>query len=68
LVDLAAKGTAVLMISQDLDELFAVSGRIAVMCEGRLSKARRATETTVEQIGLLMGGMQDGSVHKENAA
>lgn len=57
LMDLAAKGTAVLVISQDLDELFAVSDRIAVMSEGRLSDSTPASETTVEQIGLLMGGL-----------
>jgi general nucleoside transport system ATP-binding protein len=63
LMDLATKGTAVLVISQDLDELFAVSDRIAVMCEGRLSESAPASETTVEQIGLLMGGL-----HAEQAA
>lgn len=57
LMDLAAKGTAVLVISQDLDELFAVSDRIAVMSEGHLSESTPASETTVEQIGLLMGGL-----------
>lgn len=59
LMDLAAQGTAVLVISQDLDELFAVSDRIAVMSEGRLSESRPASETTVEQIGLLMGGLHE---------
>jgi ABC-type uncharacterized transport system ATPase subunit len=67
LVDLAVKGTAVLLISQDLDELFAVSDRIMVMCEGRLSKAQLATETTLEQIGLLMGGSPNGHSHAEHA-
>ncbi len=61
LMDLAAKGTAVLVISQDLDELFAVSDRISVICEGRLSLSTPASETTVEQIGLLMGG-SDGRI------
>ena len=67
LVDLAVKGTAVLLISQDLDELFAVSDRIMVMCEGRLSKAQLATETTLEQIGLLMGGSPNGCADAEQA-
>ena len=39
IVDLAAQGTAVLVISQDLDELFEVADRIAVMASGRLSAA-----------------------------
>jgi len=68
LLDLAANGTAVLVISQDLDELFAVSDRISVMCEGCLSEATPASETTVEQIGLLMGGHQHAGENMEKAA
>ena len=56
LIDLAAKGTAVLVVSQDLDELFAISNRIAVIAEGRLSTSRPLSELTIEEIGLLMGG------------
>ena len=43
LIDLAARGAAVLVISQDLDELFEIADRIAVMFHGRLSEplARR---------------------------
>ncbi len=56
LIDLADKGAAVLVVSQDLDELFAISNRIAVIAEGRLSVARDIQEITIEEIGLLMGG------------
>jgi simple sugar transport system ATP-binding protein len=56
LLDLAAAGTAVLVISQDLDEIFAICDRIAVISQGRLSEARGIREVTVEEIGLLMGG------------
>jgi general nucleoside transport system ATP-binding protein len=59
LLDLARSGTAVLVISQDLDELFVLCDRIAVLFHGRLSAARPAAGTTVEQIGLLMGGLFD---------
>ena len=59
LVDLAARGAAVLLISQDLDELFEICDRIAVMAEGRLSEASDARNVTREEIGLLMTG--DGS-------
>ena len=59
LIDLTARGAAVLVISQDLDELMEVSNRIAVMSEGRLSEPRPAAEVTVEEIGLLMGGSHD---------
>ncbi|MGL4488529.1 MAG: ABC transporter ATP-binding protein [Rhizobiaceae bacterium] len=55
-VDLARNGAAVLVISQDLDELFEMSDRIAVMNHGSLSEALPAENVTREQIGLLMGG------------
>jgi simple sugar transport system ATP-binding protein len=57
LVDLAAGGAAVLAISQDLDEVFAISDRIAVMSNGRLSPAVPARDITREAVGLLMGGI-----------
>ncbi|MCF8466376.1 MAG: ABC transporter ATP-binding protein [Sneathiella sp.] len=56
LIDLAEAGGAVLVVSQDLDELFAISGRIAVIADGRLSVSRNLKEITIEEIGLLMGG------------
>ncbi len=61
LIDLARAGSAVLVVSQDLDELFAISDRLAVICGGRLSGARPTSEMTIEQAGLLMGGMFDDS-------
>jgi general nucleoside transport system ATP-binding protein len=56
LIDLAARGSAVLVISQDLDELAEIADRIAVMFHGRLSVPLDATEATRERLGLLMGG------------
>nr|WP_188909116.1 ABC transporter ATP-binding protein [Salinarimonas ramus] len=56
LVDLAAKGAAVLVISQDLDELFEIADRMAVISEGALSPLRPAAEWTREAIGLEMIG------------
>ena len=52
-------GAAVLVVSEDLDELFEICDRIAVISKGRLSAARRVAETTSEEIGLLMGGLPD---------
>ena len=57
LIDLAANGAAVLVISQDLEELFEVSDRISVICEGSLSEFRPVTDITVDEIGLLMAGI-----------
>ncbi len=59
LVDLARAGSAVLVISQDLDEIFEVATEIAVISEGRLSKPYPAGELTLEKIGLLMGGIHE---------
>ncbi len=56
LLDLAARGAAVLVVSQDLDELLTVSDRIAVIANGRLSAARPVAEVTVEEIGRAMAG------------
>lgn len=56
LVDLAKAGSAVLMISQDLDEILEIADRVAVMSHGRLSRARPTGEMSREAIGLLMGG------------
>jgi ABC-type uncharacterized transport system ATPase subunit len=67
LVDLAKAGSAVLVISQDLDEIFEVATEIAVISEGRLSDAYPAQAMTREKIGLLMGGMH-GKTEGEEAA
>lgn len=57
IVDLARSGSAVLIISQDLDEVFELSDRIAVIFDGQLSEAIEASEITREEIGLLMAGV-----------
>jgi general nucleoside transport system ATP-binding protein len=49
-------GAAVVLISEDLDELFALSDRIAVLSQGRLSTAESVEELTIERVGLLMAG------------
>ena len=56
LLDLAANGAAVIVISQDLDELMEISDRFAALNEGRLSPLRPAAGLTVDEIGLMMGG------------
>jgi simple sugar transport system ATP-binding protein len=56
LIDLAGRGAAVLVISQDLDEIEEIADRVAVMFRGNLSAPLRAAEATREALGLLMGG------------
>jgi ABC-type uncharacterized transport system ATPase subunit len=63
IVDLAARGSAVMVISQDLDELLTLCDTIAVINLGRLSAPMKVGEVSIEEIGLLMGG-----VHGDPAA
>jgi len=63
LLDLARKGTALVVISTDLDELFALSDRMAVLYHGHLSAALPLAELTVEKVGLMMGGNLAGEPH-----
>ena len=55
-----SRGAAVVLISEDLDELFAIADRIAVMFHGTLSAAR--SDWTIAQIGLAMAGTHE-AVH-----
>jgi len=59
------EGTAVLLVSPELDEVMSLSDRIAVMYEGEIVDILPAEEATREQIGLLMAGVKEG--RKENA-
>ena len=59
LIDLARSGSAVLVISQDLDEIFEVADRIAVISRGELSEVYLSEELNLEQIGLLMAGAHE---------
>ena len=51
-------GTATLLISEDLDEVRSLSDRIAVMYEGRIMGILERDQATVEQLGLMMAGVQ----------
>ena len=56
LIDLRDNGVAVLVISEELDELFMMCDRIAVIAGGRLSEAVPVAETNFEKVGVLMSG------------
>ncbi|MGY8993230.1 MAG: ATP-binding cassette domain-containing protein, partial [Rhodospirillales bacterium] len=61
LIALARSGSAILLVSEDLDELFAISNRLAVIQSGTLSRSMLTKDTSAECCGLLMGGVT-GSV------
>jgi len=70
IIDLSRSGSAVLVISQDLDEIFEIADRIAVISRGELSEAYPASEISLQQIGLLMAGAHEkkmGAVHGARA-
>jgi simple sugar transport system ATP-binding protein len=56
IIDLRDQGVAVLVLSEEIDELFMMSDRIAVLAKGRLSRAVRVADTSINQIGVWMSG------------
>lgn len=62
LLEQRQKGTAIMLISEDLDEVMALSDRIAVICEGRIMGVVDAATATPEQLGLLMAGVMEEPV------
>jgi len=67
LLDQRAKGTATLLISEDLDEILALSDRIAVIYEGEIVGVVERSEADVEQIGLMMAGVRPGQAAPREA-
>ncbi|TWI61864.1 simple sugar transport system ATP-binding protein [Pseudoduganella lurida] len=72
IIDLRDQGVAVLVISEELDELFMMCDRIAVLAQGRLSRTIPTKEATINQIGVWMSGdfgaahgttIEEGSSH-----
>ena len=57
LLDLRKEGAGILLISEDLDEIFNLADRIAVMYKGQVMGVFAASEVTREEIGLLMAGI-----------
>lgn len=57
LIDLSRQGVAILVISEELEELFEISDKICVLSSGKLSEPMLTQDTNAEQIGLLMSGI-----------
>jgi len=56
LIDLRDRGVGLLVVSEELDELFMICDRIAVIAGGRLSEAQATSMLTPESVGVLMAG------------
>ena len=61
LIDLRNAGSAVLVVSEELDELFEICDRIAVLAKGRLSPVRPAAQTNPDEVGVWMSGIWPGA-------
>ncbi|HOG22590.1 MAG TPA: ABC transporter ATP-binding protein [Flexilinea sp.] len=59
------QGTATLLISEDLDEIRALSDRIAVIFEGKIMGIVDAATATSEQLGLMMAGIPQEEAMKQ---
>ena len=57
LLALAGAGCAVLVVSEELDELFEICDRLYVMAKGQLSPSLPRADATVEKVGLWMSGL-----------
>ena len=56
LMEQSDKGVCVLLISEDLDEIFEMSDRVAVLCNGKLMGIRDTSKTDYDEIGRMMSG------------
>ena len=56
LIQLRDQGAAILVVSEDIDELFQISDRICAICHGELSPLKPTASITIEQVGRWMAG------------
>ncbi|WP_110951666.1 ABC transporter ATP-binding protein [Pseudomonas bohemica] len=68
LIALRDAGAAILVISEDLDELFQISDRVAALSSGRLSALAPTAQTSQVQVGGWMAGQFDASPSQPDAA
>ena len=67
LLNLSQTGKAVILISQDLEEIFQLSDKIAVLNNGNLSEVLSANEISATNVGLLMGGNSKSNNDQEKS-
>ncbi|WP_373086969.1 ABC transporter ATP-binding protein [Zhongshania sp.] len=56
LIGLRDQGASILVVSEDIDELFQISDRICAIFDGRMSPQKATAETTIEEVGRWMAG------------
>ncbi|MEM8648586.1 MAG: heme ABC transporter ATP-binding protein, partial [Pseudomonadota bacterium] len=67
IIALRDAGKAILLVSVELDEIMALSDRIAVMFDGQIMGERKPTETEETELGLMMAGIAEGTSNPEAA-
>jgi simple sugar transport system ATP-binding protein len=65
LLDVRAEGCAIILISEELEEILNLSDRVAVLYEGQIVKVADVDDVTLDEIGLLMAGA--GSAESEGS-
>ena len=59
IVEIANNGAAIILISQDLDEILEISNKVAFLTNGNLSIPTNAMDIKTDEIGAIMGGIGD---------
>lgn len=67
LINLRDEGAAIVVVSEDIDELYQISDRIGAICDGRLSPFRPTNEVGIETLGQWMAGQFDATSAQEAA-
>ena len=67
LLEQRRSGAAILLISEDLDEILALSDRIAVLYEGQIMDILPREDATPRKLGLLMAGVKSGGSRRQQA-
>ena len=68
LIALRDAGAAILVVSEDIDELFAISDRICALFDGSLSPDKPTADTTIEEVGQWMAGVFDAQSSPKSSA
>lgn len=72
LIKLRDEGAAVLVVSEDIDELYSISDRICAICDGELSPVSPTLDVSINQLGMWMAGdfqsISEDSLSKDNKA
>lgn len=68
LIELRNQGAAILVVSEDIDELFLISDRLCAICDGELSSLKPTPETSLEEVGQWMTGVFDTATHANSTS